>query len=307
MSQSSAQPSPPTPPPPESRPFRFGVNLVTTASRDQWAATCRTVESLGFDVLLVPDHIGAPAPFPSLVAAAEVTERPRLGTFVLNAGFWNPTLLAREAAGTDALTGGRLELGLGAGYVRAEFEDAGIEFHPAGERVNHLERTVREVRRRFADKEFLPRPTQPDGPPLLVGGHGRRTLRLAAEHADVVGFTAGRVSRDGKLTLAPREEFAERVRLVREAAAGRAVQPELNLLIQRVLLTEDRRAAVRPFLPYANGMDEEELLRCPVLLVGTAEQIAEQLRRQREEFGISYVTVLEPSMEAFGPVIELLS
>src|SRR6476620_45517 len=92
------------------RPFRFGVNLLAPAPLDEWRAKCRRAEELGYDVILVPDHLGMPAPFPALVAAAEATERPRLGTFVLNAGFWNPTLLAREVATTDTLTGGRLEL-----------------------------------------------------------------------------------------------------------------------------------------------------------------------------------------------------
>ncbi|MFF3146594.1 LLM class flavin-dependent oxidoreductase, partial [Streptomyces sp. NPDC057927] len=109
-----------------SRPFRFGVNLLAPAPLDEWRAKCRRAEELGYDVILVPDHLGMPAPFPSLVAAAEATERPRLGTFVLNAGFWNPTLLAREVATTDTLTGGRLELGLGTGYIRAEHDTAGL-------------------------------------------------------------------------------------------------------------------------------------------------------------------------------------
>lgn len=95
------------------KPFRFGVNMLTPAGGTDWRTRCRRAEQLGYDVILVPDHLGLPAPFPALVAAAEATERPRVGTFVLNAAFWNPTLLAREAAGTDALTEGRLELGSG--------------------------------------------------------------------------------------------------------------------------------------------------------------------------------------------------
>lgn len=108
------------------RPFRFGVNLMSPAPAGEWRAKCRRAEELGYDVILAPDHLGMPAPFPALVAAAEATERPRLGTFVLNAGFWNPALLAREVATTDALTDGRLELGLGTGYVQAEHETAGL-------------------------------------------------------------------------------------------------------------------------------------------------------------------------------------
>src|SRR5262245_21046633 len=129
------------------RPFRFGVNLLTPASAGEWRAKCRRAEELGYDVILVPDHLGMPAPFPALVAAAGATERPRLGTFVLNAGFWNPTLLAREVATTNALTGGRLELGLGTGYVQAEHDRAGLPFGSPRERVDRLRRTVEELRK----------------------------------------------------------------------------------------------------------------------------------------------------------------
>lgn len=110
------------------RPFRFAVNMLTFDSGQDFRARCRLAEQRGYDTILVPDHLGMPAPFSALVAAAQVTERPRLGTFVLNAGFWNPALLAREAATCDQLTGGRLELGLGAGYVKAEHDAAGLPF-----------------------------------------------------------------------------------------------------------------------------------------------------------------------------------
>lgn len=110
------------------REFRFGVNFLSPGTADEWAAKCRRAESLGYDVLLVPDHLELPAPFPSVLAAAQAAERPRVGTFVLNAAFWNPVLLARDVVSTAQLTGGRLELGLGTGYVRDEFEEAGIEF-----------------------------------------------------------------------------------------------------------------------------------------------------------------------------------
>lgn len=110
------------------RPFRFGVSLIDPAPAGEWRAKCRRAEEIGYDVILVPDHLGMPAPFPALVAAGAATERPRLGTFVLNAGFWNPALLAREVATTHALTDGRLELGLGTGYVQAEHDRAGLPF-----------------------------------------------------------------------------------------------------------------------------------------------------------------------------------
>src|SRR5882757_5787833 len=150
------------------KPFRFGVNMIVPSSRAEWVAKCRRAEELGFDVVGVADHLGMAPPFPAVVLAAEVTERVRLTTYVLNAPFYNPTLLAREVTGTDQFTDGRFELGLGAGYVKAEFEDAGLPFPRAGERIDHLENTVRELQRRYADPEHRPQSVQKPGPPLLL-------------------------------------------------------------------------------------------------------------------------------------------
>jgi probable F420-dependent oxidoreductase len=291
------------------RPFRFGVNMMTPSTGDEWRKKCRRAEELGYDVILVADHIGMPAPFPSVVAAAEATERPRVGTFVLNAGFWNPALLAREVATADALTGGRLELGLGTGYVRAEHDAAGLPWGSPGERVSHLRRTVEELDRLFASDEFQPRPTQQPRPPLLIGGNGDRMLKLTAEHADIAAFTGGRAGADGKLTVITAEELDERVAAYRRfasATAGPAETAELNLLIQLVEVAKDRRAAIGPFHSRVAHLTEDQALDLPILLLGTVRQMAEQLRAQRERYGFSYITVLEPSMEAFGPVVEEL-
>ncbi|WP_326812240.1 TIGR03621 family F420-dependent LLM class oxidoreductase [Streptomyces scopuliridis] len=289
------------------RPFRFGVNMTTPDVGEAWRARCVRAEALGYDVILVPDHLGMVAPFPALVAAAAATERPRLGTFVLNAAFWNPALLAREIATTDALTGGRLEVGLGAGYVREEHERAGLEFLPPGERVGHLIRTVTELDRLLGDEVELPRPVQLPRPPLLIGGNGDRVLRLAAEHAEIAAFTGGRATKEGGPRVLAARELAERVDAYRGFAAGRAVPAELNLLLQYVAVTPDRRAAVRELTPIAPELTEDELLDLPLIAVGTVRQIADQLRGLRERFGFSYLCVLAPFMEAFGPVIEELS
>lgn len=256
-------------------------------------------------MLLVPDHLGMPAPFPALVAAAEATERPRLGTFVLNAGFWNPALLAREVATTDALTGGRLELGLGTGYVRAEHETAGLPWGSPGERVEHLRRTVEELDRLLGSQEHQPRPVQHPRVPLLIGANGDRMLELTAEHADIAAFTAARPSRDSATGLAPitADELDERVARYRALAEGRKEAAELNLLIQMVAVTDDREAPLRPLLERQPGLDLEQALELPILLVGTLEEIVTQVLTQRERYGFSYLTVLEPYMEAFAPVM----
>lgn len=291
------------------RPFRFGASMVTPSTGDEWRKKCREAERIGYDVIVVADHLGMPAPFPALVAAAEATERPRVGTFVLNAGFWNPTLLAREVATTDALTGGRLELGLGTGYVKPEHDAAGLPWGTPGERVSHLRRTIEELDRLLGSEEHQPQPLQKPRPPLLVGGNGDRMLRLAAEHADIAAFTGAKVTpgdTSGKMSHLTPEELDERVATYRRLAAGRSEPAELNLLIQLVEVTDDRRAAIRPVLDHIPHLTEDAALGLPLLLVGTVRQIADQLRAQRERFGFSYITVLEPYFEAFGPVIEEL-
>lgn len=201
----------------DARPFRFGVNLLDIGDRAAWREKCRKAERLGYDVILVPDHIGFPAPFPALVAAGEGTTRPRLGTFVLNAGFYNPTLLARDVAATDQLTEGRLELGLGAGYVKAEFDTAGLPFGTGGERLAHLRATVERLRELLEDPEHRPAAAQARVP-LLLGGNGDRILRLAARHAEIVGFTGAVDDGVGNLSLIPPDALAERVAFAREAA-----------------------------------------------------------------------------------------
>ncbi|MFC9861272.1 MULTISPECIES: TIGR03621 family F420-dependent LLM class oxidoreductase [unclassified Streptomyces] len=289
------------------RPFRFGVNMLTPTGGAEWRDRCRRAEQLGFDVILVPDHLGMPAPFPALVAAAAATERPQVGTFVLNAGFWNPTLLAREAAGTDALTEGRLELGIGTGYVRGEHEQAGIPFLSPGDRVDHLRRTVQEVDRLLRDEAHLPAPVRRPRPPLMIGGNGDRVLRLAAEYADIVAFTGAATGKDGSLSMISAKQLDERVAAYQGFARDRETPAELNLLLQKVEVTENRRAAVSGLLPPFADLDDETVLELPLFAVGTVRQIADQLREQRERFGFSYLSVLEPSMEAFGLVIEELA
>lgn len=277
------------------RPFRFGVNLVETADLGPWRAKCRRGEELGYDVLLVPDHLGMPAPFPALVAAAAATERPQVGTFVLNAGFWNPVLLAREVATTAALTGGRLELGLGAGYVQAEHDEAGLPFETPRARVDQLRRTVEELIRR-----------QEEHVPLLIGGNGERMLRLTAEHADIAGFAGAHLaqgSAEGRIRPLTADELDDKVARYAEFAAGRKEAAERNLLIQQVIVTDDPEGAVQPLLERVPGVTAEQVLALPIVLAGSVGEIAAKVRGLRERSGITYLTVLEPFMEAFAPVL----
>ncbi|WP_067825080.1 LLM class F420-dependent oxidoreductase [Actinomadura kijaniata] len=304
------------------RDFRFGFNVFEVRSREEFAAYCRRAEEFGYDVALMPDHLGAPAPFPTLVAAAEATERLRVGTFVLNAAFWNPHLLAREIATTDRLTGGRLEVGLGAGHMKWEFDAAGLPWRPFGERVEHLERTIEEMAGAFGGPGYpeqeplrsqygmeVLRPVQRHGfgghgPPLLVGGTGDTVLRLAARHADIVGLAGTHQVKGqppGTFTIGTAEHAAERVAFIREHAGDR--DPELNLMVQFVVVTDDRRGTAAQVAERLPNLSVEEVLETPYLLIGTVEQMAERLRENRERYGFTYITVQGPFLDAFAPVI----
>ncbi|MBC3840212.1 TIGR03621 family F420-dependent LLM class oxidoreductase [Streptacidiphilus sp. 4-A2] len=292
------------------RDFRFGVLLTPAAGRDEWWASCRRAEELGYDVIAVPDHLGVRSPFPAMMSAAAATERVRLTTYVLNTAFWNPVLLARELLTVDVLTEGRVEAGLGTGYVRTEFEKAGLEWGTPGSRVGHLARTATDLRGLLADPRSLGFAEPAKRVPLLIGGNGDRVLRLAAQHADTASF-AGAVlapgSSRGTLQLIDAEAMDERVAFFAEAAGPRAAEVERNILVQTVLVTDDRRAAaqaMRRHLPY---LTVDQIMGVPTLLMGTQEEIAETLLARRERFGISYVSVQERDMAAFAPVVGLLA
>ncbi len=268
---------------------------------------CRRAEELGYDVLGVADHLGLPAPFPAMTLAAEATERARLTTFVLDVPFYNPVLLAREVATVDRFTGGRVELGLGAGYVKDEFDAAGIAFESGGKRVEYVEHTAVTLRKLFGDPEYEPRPHRLGGPPLLIAGWGDRLLSVAARHAEIVAFTGGGpATPGGPLLLAGAEGLADRVAYVRAALGDRAGEVEYNLMLQKVAGPQEADALFEHYRP-AYGPDAAANPRdVPTLLAGSPEAAADRLRELRERFGISYITVLEDSMEIFAPVLARL-
>ncbi|WP_420749602.1 TIGR03621 family F420-dependent LLM class oxidoreductase [Rhodococcus sp. O3] len=303
--------------------FRFSVNVLGIESPDAFARSCRAVEEAGYDALFAADHLGVPAPFPTLVAAAHATERLRVGTLVLNAGFWNPALLAREIATTDALTGGRLEVGLGAGHMRWEFESAGIAWEPFGARADRLEATLAELRRLFANPGYEPqaamrdafgmpvlRPVQRhgfggEGPPLIVGGTGDRILAIAAAHADIVGVAGAYQVRGrppGTFRIGTATEADDRVRFARACAGPRADHLEWHTLVQLVLETDDREAAAAS-VAHRLGLPVGDLLDTPFLLIGTVEEMATQILNARDRYGFTHFTVHAPYRDVFARVI----
>ncbi|MDQ7809953.1 TIGR03621 family F420-dependent LLM class oxidoreductase [Amycolatopsis sp. A133] len=278
------------------RPFRFGVALYVPGSRAEWVAKCRQAEDLGYDVVGVVDHLGRVAPVPALLLAAEATERIRLNTYVLNASFHNPVVLARDLAALDEFTGGRVEIGIGAGYVRAEFEAAGIDWGTPGRRFRRLVDVVTALEREFAGR---PRP------PLLLGGRGDRMLTFAAAHAETIALTGTAPgAAEGRLALAGSAALAERAGFVRRVLDGR--DTEVNLMVHFVRITDDRRAALETAHQLVPHLDVEELGALATVLVGSAEAVAEQLLHTRETLGASYFTVLEDDLTRLAPVIQKL-
>jgi probable F420-dependent oxidoreductase len=290
------------------RPFRFGINLHATdpANITQLA---REAESLGFDALHAPYHLRSAAPFSSLAAAAAVTHRLKVGTLVLNNEFWNPALLARAAGTVDRISGGRLELGLGCGHMRWEFEAAEIPWRPHAERVARLEGVIAALDRLFAEEE--PRPLQSPRPPLLIGAHGQRTLAVAARHADIVGFaglTQVKGAKMGTFRVAGSEETLQRVEFVAEQAGERAAEIESNVLIQRVQITGDaEKAAAEIAERRTGGLDTpQKVLDCPFVLIGTAEEVAEEIIAARRRYGFSYLVTHGAYRDAFAEVMPLV-
>ena len=316
------------------RDFRFSFNIFGITSREAFVTKCREAEEYGYDTLFAADHLGIPAPFPLLVAAAEATRRLRVGTLVLNAGFWNAALLAREVATADILSDGRLELGLGSGHMKWEFDEAGIGWQGPTARAAALERMIGELERYFStelpsprSRRSAPQPVQRvgfggHGPPLLVGGTGDSVLRIAARHAQIVGLAGAyqvQGQPPGTFRIGTAAEADERSAFAKSCAGERADDIEWQVLVQAVIVTDDRRSAaeglVAEFRSHFErlGVAEESTmltvdaaLETPFLLIGTPDEIAGQLRRGRERWGHSYITAHEPYMRTFAPVIERL-
>jgi probable F420-dependent oxidoreductase len=235
-------------------------------------------------------------------------------------------VLAKEAATLDVLSGGRLELGLGTGYRRADYEQPGIAFDPPAVRVARFEEAVRVVKGFFADAPFtfagryyrvqeldgVPKPVQRPHPPILIGGGSKRILSIAAREADIVAVNI-RTTPQGEFdfTSITAEATAQKVAWVREAAGARFESLELNILAPLVAVTADRRGAAEQFLRFfglpTDAQSVAQLLESPVALIGSIDQIVEDLVARRERYGFSYVVVWDNSLDAFAPVVARLA
>lgn len=301
------------------RPMRFGLHTALPRGTD-FAEFAVTVEESGFDVLTIPDHLFASlSPFATAATACAVTTRLRTGTLVLNNDLRHPVDVARETVTTAALSGGRFELGLGAGHMKSEYDAAGLRFDPGGVRVDRLIESIEVIRPLLAGE-----PVDVDGAhycvragagelvaapdvvvPLLVGGNGTRVLRLAGRVADIAGlagFSHNHDATEVRLTHFDPAGLQDRISVVREAAGDRFEAIELNALIQFVVHT-DTPAQAAAELAAPLGADPQLVLESPFVLLGTYPQMAEALAERQQRFGVSYWTVFDewPGRESALP------
>jgi probable F420-dependent oxidoreductase len=309
----------------KARPFRFGVAAESAPSREEWITLVRRVEDLGYATFLLADHyVNEFPPIAALMAAADASRTLRVGSIVFDNDFRHPALLAKEVATLDLLSGGRLELGIGAGWHRPEYEQVGLPFESAGVRISRLEEALSIIKQFFTqeavtfagrhytvtDLQAFPRPLQRPHPPIFIGGGGKRMLSLAGREADIVGLHI-KVNDDGTVDASERSEaaVAQKVEWVRQAAGERFAALELNLLTGNVIITQNRQQAAEQYIYERGrpGTTVEQLLASPYLLIGSVEQIAERIQRSREQFGISYIVVGSENMESFAPVVARLA
>jgi probable F420-dependent oxidoreductase len=313
------------------RPFRFGALGERIRSGEELVATARRAEALGYATLLLRDHfVPEPfgdqlAPMVALTAAAGATRTLRVGTLVLDNDYRHPVLLAKEAATLDLLSGGRFELGIGAGWLREEYRRAGMPFDAPGVRVGRLEESLRVLKGLLAGGplefagahyavtglEGFPPPVQRPRPPILVGAGSRRMLGIAGREADIVGILP-RALPDGTISEALSERspatIAEKVGWVREAAGDRFDRVELSM-VATVLVAADHAAAAERLAVEEGwgGGAAERVLEMPSVFLGPVERIVDQLQARRERYGFTYYVVPDGAMEAVAPVVERLA
>ena len=307
--------------------FRFAAQLSTApgGTARSWADQARRVEALGYSTLLMPDHFGDQlAPVPALAAVAGATTTLRMGSLVFGNDYRHPFVLAKEAATLDVLSEGRFELSLGAGWMRTDYEEAGLAYDPPKVRVERFEEAAMVLQGLLrTDGAFsfdgtyyqvhghslTPRPVQQPGPPLIIGGGGRRVLSFAARHADIVsinvnlrGGTAGpETTPDASL-----QRTRQKVAWVREAAGERFDDLELNALIGFVAITDDAAGIAAAMAPHF-GIDPDDALHVPLALLGTLEEMEDELQWRRQEYGISYWSIEAGDWEALGPLVSKLA
>jgi probable F420-dependent oxidoreductase len=304
--------------------FRFAVQLSGAGEGAEWRAKARQIEDLGYSTLFLPDHFRNQwAPLVALTVAAEATETLRVGSLVFDNDYRHPVVLAREVATLAIVSEERVEFGLGAGWLRSDYEEVGIAFDPPGVRIDRMVEGLQLMRELWStgrssfsgqyysvhDAHGVPMPAGTDHPPIIIGGGGRRILSIAAREAEIVGFSPSLA--EGAVGLATAKSataarFRERVAWVREAAGGRLDELEFQVLTFAVQVTEHRQRFIEDAAPLFE-LTADEVSETPLALVGTVSEICETLLSRREEYGFSYWVVHDENIEDFAPVVAAMA
>jgi probable F420-dependent oxidoreductase len=306
------------------RKFRFGVQVSRATSLADWRDKARRIEDLGYSTLFMPDHFGDElAPLPAIAMAAAHTTTLRVGSLVFDNDYKHPAILAKEAATIDLLSDGRLELGIGAGWMKTDYDALGLPYDPPAVRVDRFEEAIRVIKGCFTGQKFdvagehyrvtdyasYPVPAQKPGPPILVGGGGKRVLSIAAREADIVGINPN--LREGEINAAAardslKEQTDRKVQWVKEAAGARWDDIEIQMRFFVCKITDDRMSLAAAMAPMF-GVAPEEALESGAALVGSETEVIEQLLRRRADWGCSYVVVGLENVDEFAPVVAKLA
>lgn len=322
------------------KPFRFGVQSYAASSAADWRAQARTAESLGYSTFHLADHIIGPGPalsatnhpvqnlasIPAMAVAAEATTTIGIGCRVFCADFHNPVILAKDLATLDMFSDGRLEVGIGAGWLQGEYEAIGVPFDPPGVRIDRLIETIAVLRACFDDGEVnvtgthvhavgfesVPKPVRREGrrrPPFMIGGGAKRILGVAGREADIVSLNFDNVS--GKIGPAgvgssTAEITAQKVEWIKAGAGDRFDEIELEIGAYFTVITDARDATLVKMAPMF-ALSPEQFADHPHALIGSVDSICEQIIERRERYGISYITVNRGNLESFAPVVARLA
>ena len=304
------------------RPFRFAVTARLAATAAEWRDKARRAEALGYDVLLMPDHLGGQfAPVPALMAAADATTRMRIGSFVFANDYRNPVLLAKEAATIDLLSDGRLDFGLGAGWHKRDYERMGVSYDPPATRVDRMVEALRLIKRLFTEDEvdfagehyvvrgarLTPRPVQRPRPPIMVGGGGPRLLAIAAREADIVALVP-QVGPDGrhKIGQITAGATAAKIARVRAVAGARFDALQFNVIVLDAEVTDAARSVAERIATRLKAT-VNAVVHSPYFLFGSREAIRADLLEFRGRLGIGYYAIPDGAMEDFAPLVADLS
>ncbi len=304
--------------------FRFGVQLSKADTASAWRETARKIEDLGYSTLFIPDHFEDQfGPLVALTVAAEATTTLRVGSLVFGNDYRHPVVLAKEVATLDVFSEGRVEFGLGAGWMTSDYQQSGIVADSAGIRISRMAESLAVLKALWSTGEATyegehyqvtgalgePTPVQRPHPPIIIGGGGQRVLGIAAREADIVGvnpsLAAGYIGPE-VLETTSAEYYHQRIEWIRQAAGARFDQLELQVLTFLVQVVPDRADALSR-LAAAMSVTPEQVDGSPIALIGTTTEITERLRQRREDFGFSYIVVHEAEMEALAPVVATLA